>query len=71
MSDKPYPMNDDQKIAYVREADREMLPDEVKSVPGKVFTIHDDTGQVLAMTQDRNVAFAVARRNDYRPVSVH
>lgn len=71
MSEKPDAMNVDRPIVYVREADRDLLPDEMKSVPGKLFSVHDPSGKVLALTQDRRVAFAMARRNDFQPVSVH
>jgi len=71
MTDSPYPMQGDSQIVYVREADREQLPDHIKDAPGKIFAVHDIAGNVLALTQDRNMAFAVARRNDMIPVSVH
>lgn len=60
-----------QPIVYVREADREELPDHLKSAPGKIFSVHDPSGNCIALTQDRQVAFALARRNDLVPVSVH
>lgn len=60
-----------QAIVYVREADREDLPDHLKSAPGKLFAVHDDDGNCLAVTADRQLAFALAKRNDLVPVSVH
>lgn len=60
-----------QAIVYVREADPETLPDHLKSAPGKLFAVHDDDGNCLAVTPDRQVAFALAKRNDLVPVSVH
>lgn len=71
MSDERQPIKGSQPIVYVREADRDGLPDHLKSAPGKIFSIHDPTGRVVAMADDRNVAFALARRNDLTPVSVH
>lgn len=59
------------QIVYVREAAPELLPDHLRSAPGKFFSVHDDDGKCLAVTPDRKVAFALARRNDLRPVSVH
>ena len=58
-------------IVYVREADPELLPDHLRSAPGKYFSVHDGDGTCLALTPDRKVAFALARRNDMLPVSVH
>lgn len=61
----------DQQIVYVREADRETLPDELKSAPGPVFAVHDQDGTCLALAKDRGLAFYLARQNDLTPVSVH
>ena len=58
-------------IVYVREADPQNLPDHLKSAPGPVFSVHDQEGKCLALTQDRKVAFVLARQNDLQPVSVH
>ena len=58
-------------IVYVREANREVLPEHLQSAPGKLFAVHDPSGNVLALADDRAVAFAMARRNDLIPVSVH
>ncbi|MEM9061312.1 MAG: DUF1150 family protein [Pseudomonadota bacterium] len=58
-------------IVYVREADPEDLPDHLKNAPGKFFAVHDPEGKRLALTEDRNVAFALARQNDLDPVSAH
>ena len=58
-------------IVYVREADRETLPDHLKNAPGKIFSVHDPEGNCLAISPDRRMAFALAKRNDLTPVSVH
>jgi len=58
-------------IVYVREADRSDLPEELKAAPGRIYALHDESGNCLAIAQDRTLAFALARRNDLRPVSVH
>ena len=71
MSEKFTNPNAGQPIVYVREANREILPDHLKSAPGKLFAVHDPNGNVLAVAEDRSVAFAMARRNDLTPVSVH
>lgn len=61
----------DKPIVYVREANRDALPDHLKGAPGPLFSVHDPNGNCLALTPDRKVAFALARRNDMQPVSVH
>ena len=58
-------------IVYVREAEKSGLPDHLKSAPGKFFAVHDHDGKCLALTEDRKVAFALARQNDMMPVSAH
>lgn len=58
-------------IVYVREADRNDLPEELRAVPGPIFSVHDEDGNQLALAQDRDFAFVLARQNDLTPVSVH
>ena len=58
-------------IVYVREAEKSGLPEHLRSAPGKLFAVHDDDGKCLAVTEDRKVAFALARQNDLTPVSAH
>lgn len=58
-------------IVYVREADRDSLPDHLKRLPGKIYAVHDPEGNCLAISPDRRMAFALAKRNDLTPVSVH
>ena len=71
MSDQPFEKAAENAIVYVREADRESLPTHLKSMPGKIFSVHGGDGARLALTQDRLTAFALARQNDMVPVSVH
>ena len=71
MTDKFKEFQTDKPIVYVREADREALPDHLKEAPGTLFAVHDPAGNVIALADDRAVAFAMARRNDMLPVSVH
>lgn len=58
-------------IVYVREAVRDRLPDELRETPGKIYSVNDAEGNTLALTADRKLAFALARRNDMTPVSAH
>lgn len=63
-------------IVYVRE----LRPEEAEALPGgaeaaaehrKLYAIHDAEGARLALTDDRALAFALARQHDKQPVSVH
>ena len=60
-----------QPIVYVREAAEELLPDHLKGAPGKIYSVHDTSGNMLAVAQQRNLAFALAKRNGMAPISVH
>lgn len=59
-------------IVYVRE----LRPEETATLPqvpaeAKIYAIHDGSGARLALTDDRRLAFMLARRHDRTPVSVH
>ncbi len=61
-------------IAYVRPVATSDLPDEIREqLPGvtRVYAIHHEEGEQLALVTDRTMAFVMARQNDYEPVSVH
>jgi len=60
-----------QPIVYVREVTPEEMPEELRGTDAKLYAVHDAEGNRLAVTPDRRIAFALARRNDLRPVSVH
>ncbi|MDH3668181.1 MAG: DUF1150 domain-containing protein [Paracoccaceae bacterium] len=67
-------MSEDRKtapIVYVRQVNHDELPDELRGTHVRLYALHDADGNRLAMTQDRNVAFALAKRNDMTPVSAH
>ena len=71
----PYPYShppQGRAIAYVRQCQTPAdLPDGIAGGPGKFYSIHDADGNRLALTPSRDLAFAVVRRNDMVPVSVH
>ncbi len=58
-------------IVYVREVASDELPDELRGTTARLFALHDADGNRLALTPDRRVAFALAKRNDMVPLSVH
>ncbi|MBY8976967.1 DUF1150 family protein [Rhodobacteraceae bacterium NNCM2] len=64
------------QIVYIRQADESQLPDQVRNqirgTKQKMFALHDaESGQQLALTADRKLAFALAVKNDLTPISVH
>jgi hypothetical protein len=36
-----------------------------------LYAVHGADGERLAVVKERNLAFALARQNDYAPVTVH
>ncbi|MEM0935831.1 MAG: DUF1150 family protein [Pseudomonadota bacterium] len=61
-------------IVYVRPVPVEELPDEVrKQVPGidALYAVHSEDGARLALVKNRQLAFMLARQNDFAPVHVH
>ncbi|MDE3078838.1 MAG: DUF1150 family protein [Paracoccaceae bacterium] len=65
---------DGERIVYVRPVAVSSLPAEVQAqLPGvqKLYAVHDEDGEQLALVRDRAIAFALARQNDRTPVSVH
>ena len=63
-----------ENIVYVREMRPEELPEEAREAAGraqKLYGIHDPNGARLALTDDRGLAFSLARQHDREPVSVH
>ena len=67
----PFTDPNGQPIVYVREVATDELPDELKGTPARLFGLHDADGRRLAVTPNRSTAFALARRNDLTPLSVH
>ena len=71
MNKNPFTEPAGQPIVYVREVTGDELPDELRGTTDKLYAVHDAEGNRLALTPDRRVAFALARRNDMVPLSVH
>ncbi len=62
------------RIVYVREVSVEDLPEEIRPQVGgakKLYAVHSAEGERLALVRDRNLAFVLARQNDFAPVAVH
>ncbi|MBR9764526.1 MAG: DUF1150 family protein [Rhodobacteraceae bacterium] len=63
-----------ERIVYVRPVEAEDLPDDLREqVEGvqTLFAVHNSDGERLALVEDRQTAFILARENDLAPVTVH
>ena len=63
-----------ERKAYVRPVAYADLPEDMQAETKGyevVYAIHSEDGERLALVKDRDLAFAVARTNDFTPVSVH
>lgn len=67
---KPFP-DEGQPIVYIRVAAPEELPPDLQAGTDTVYAVHDAAGNRLALAADRKLAFALAVRNDFVPMSVH
>ena len=66
--------NSEERIVYVRSVDVTDLPEEMqKQGDGteQLYAVHSEDGARLAIVADRNLAFVLARQNDYAPYAVH
>lgn len=62
------------QTVYVRQVATATLPQDIQDKLPDVrimYAVHDTDGERLALVEDRNLAFMLARRNEMRPVSVH
>lgn len=66
--------NGEERIVYVRSVDLTDLPEDVqKQTDGsqQLYAVHSEDGARLAVVADRDLAFVLARQNDYAPYAVH
>ncbi len=64
----------DERIVYVRSVELSDLPAEMqKQADGaeQLYAVHSEDGARLAIVADRDLAFVLARQNDYAPYTVH
>lgn len=69
-----FPTGGAEPIVYVRPVEVAQLPAELRAqLAGveRLYAVHDQNGERLALVRDRALAFALARQNDLAPVSVH
>jgi len=74
--DHEFDFGDEQNapIVYVRPVMVADLPEEFRAHSEglqKLYAVHGEDGQRLAIVKDRRLAFALARQNDMQPVNVH
>ncbi|WP_439123519.1 DUF1150 family protein [Marivita sp.] len=65
---------DQSNLVYVRPVAVADLPDDVRDEVGDtetIYAVHRADGERLALVKDRNLAFTLARQNDFAPVTVH
>jgi hypothetical protein len=63
-----------ERKVYVRIVEKSELPQELQDKTDDleiVYAIYSEDGEQLALAKNRELAFAVARTNDFTPVSVH
>ena len=61
-------------IVYVRPVRTDDLPQDLRDKmegADTVYAVHSTEGERLALVQERNMAFVLARQNDMEPVTVH
>lgn len=64
----------ERQIVYVRPVEVRDLPDDIRRELGgvqRVYAIHHEEGERMALVTDRSLAFVLARQHDFEPVSVH
>jgi hypothetical protein len=66
--------NEAVRIVYVRSVEVSDLPEEAQEHMGdltQIYAVHSQDGERLALVREREMAFALARQNDFMPVTVH
>ena len=61
-------------IVYIRPVAVDDLPEDVRAEANgaeKIYAVHNEDGERLALVRDRQLAFILARQNDLAPVNVH
>lgn len=63
-----------ERIVYVRSVEVADLPEELRAqAQGQttLYAVHSVEGERLALVNDRQLAFSLARQHDFAPVTVH
>lgn len=72
----PFELKDlgEDRLVYVRPVPVADLPEDVQNQAHgveNIYAVHSADGARLALVRDRNMAFVLARQNDFAPVNVH
>lgn len=65
---------DEGRVVYVRAVKAADLPQDVQNQVGDrdtLYAVHRADGARLALVNDRNLAYMLARQNDLAPVAAH
>lgn len=66
------PSGEGQRIVYVRQVRPDEMPQEAAAnADGRLYAIHDATGNRIGLAPGRDLAFIAARQHELTPVSVH
>ncbi len=64
----------DDRLVYIRPVEVASLPEDVQEQApdvDQVYAVHSADGERIALVKDRELAFVLARQNDFAPVNVH
>ncbi|MCV6594351.1 MAG: DUF1150 domain-containing protein [Silicimonas sp.] len=64
----------DGRLVYIRPVNVADLPRDMRDQAGdleRIYAVHSPDGERLALVQNRELAFTLARQNDFAPVNVH
>lgn len=62
------------RLVYIRPVDVSDLPAELRDQAHgreQIYAVHAADGARIALVKDRQLAFILARQNDFAPVNVH
>ncbi|WP_435231906.1 DUF1150 family protein [Pseudopelagicola sp. nBUS_20] len=65
---------DEQRIVYVRKVNVFDLPEDMQEQAEgakSLYAVHSADGERLAVVKERDLAFLLARQNNFDPVTVH
>ena len=63
-----------ERLVYVRPVEVSELPEKMRPQAqglAHIYAVCSSDGERLALVKDRELAFALARQNDFAPVTVH
>ena len=65
---------DNERLVYVRPVEVSSLPEDLQEQApdvDQIYAVHSADGERIALVKDRELAFVLARQNDFAPVNVH